>query len=207
MNRAKQGSFPGILDTGPTNRFTKGIPFIIYIKEHIAKSTFSNRHLRQYGKIAAAYKWSGHSDGFVSSGFYPINPLQSTDHIVVHKGISVVTQLASFFLTCLATKSATQERFHQQINQKQESHYLSSYPKKHIARKSHITVYAGGHIRFGVAGATGAIWRSWHATYLTTNEGNCIKVMDTAYAAKTETANSNAVRSYSQTHLSPTPLD
>ena len=191
----------------------------IYVKEDTAMSTFSNRHLRKYGKIAAAYKWSGHSDRFVSSGFYPVNPLQFTDHIVAHKGISVVTQLASFFLTCLATKSATQEDWTRMlsiactdvsINKliKNKSRITFRVIQRSISQGSRISQFIQVVIsglallepRVG-SGEAGML------PILQQMKDICIKVMGTAYAAKIRTANASAVRSYSQNHLSPIPFN
>ncbi|KAG2217777.1 hypothetical protein INT45_011834 [Circinella minor] len=42
----------------------------------------SNRHLRQYSKIGARYKWSFQSSRFVLAGLYPLNPLVYCNHFV-----------------------------------------------------------------------------------------------------------------------------
>ncbi|ORY95037.1 hypothetical protein BCR43DRAFT_495040 [Syncephalastrum racemosum] len=182
----------------------------IYIKKHPAITSFSNRHVRQYGKFAAGYKWSGSSDRFISDGLYPVNPINYTEHPA--GGASVVAQLASFFLQCLASRSIDKDGLERML------FIACTAPvvKKLIDNKKIISfnvinrgISADGHVSRCMKAAISAMalleTRAGCGTaaflpVLQKMKDTCLNLMDSGYAAKLKTANSNAVRLYNRNH-------
>ncbi|KAI7882577.1 hypothetical protein K492DRAFT_193384 [Lichtheimia hyalospora FSU 10163] len=77
----------------------------ILMRIKCAEHSTSNRHLRQYSKIAAPYMWSFHSLRFAIQDFYPINPLAFADHAATINGLGGIScRLASRFLQCVAKR-------------------------------------------------------------------------------------------------------
>lgn len=77
----------------------------ILVRMKSAESSVSNRHLRQYAKMAAFHTWSFHSLRFATRDFYPVNPLAFGDHAVTINGLGgIPCRLASRFFLCVAKR-------------------------------------------------------------------------------------------------------